>query len=495
MRRALLWWVAAGLLLVAGVGVLVGSTADVRRSATTAGSTPVRVSTAEPTGRGPVIVLVHGFSGSSAMMDPMASALSRAGFAVVAPDLPGHGANATPLVDGAVDAAVADAAGLADELADGGPVALVGHSMGAGAVTDWAVRNQAAATAAISLPDSARLPADPARPANLLLLWGSAEPQRFIDAGLTGLRRGYPQGEPGTTYGDAEEGDARRAQEIAGAEHISVIYRQQTFDEVAAWMSAGSEGSAPRGDARLVGVLLVLIGGMLAARPLLARPGEDASGAGAGVPGGQVPPSGGGASWRLLVLTGAALGAALGTAGLQALTDRVPVAVAGYLAGWFAVGALLLWGASHRKGARVGALRDLWWGALAGAVVSMAMALPARLSWAAYELTTVRWGVFLPLLAITGAWFWAEWRVVEGIGGWRRALLLVASRLVIVVVLLASVLLLGAPAFLSLTVPLLVPILLMLAILAGWARDPLAAAASQALPTALVVATTFPIVG
>jgi len=44
-------------------------------------------------------------------------------------------------------------------------------------------------------------------------------------------------------------------------------------------------------------------------------------------------------------------------------------------------------------------------------------------------------------------------------------------------------------------VPLLVPILLLFAVLAGWARDPLAAAAAQAVPTALVAATTFPIIG
>jgi hypothetical protein len=169
--------------------------------------------------------------------------------------------------------------------------------------------------------------------------------------------------------------------------------------------------------------------------------------------------------------------------------------VTGYLAGWFAVGALLLWVASRRTGPGLGDMRGLGWGALAGVVLSLAMALPARLSWAAYELVAVRWLVFLPLLVILGAWFWAEWRVIEGVSGRRRTVLLVAGRLVIVAVLLASVALLGAPGFLSLTVPLLVPILLLLAVLAGWARDPLAAGASQAIPTALVMATTFPIVG
>jgi len=429
------------------------------------------------------------------MMDPMASALSRAGFVVVAPDLPGHGRNAATLVDGVLDSAVTDSVSLAEELADGRPVALVGHSMGAGAVTDWAAKNSAAATVAISLPSAGDLPQDPARPANLLLLWGSAEQQRFADAALSGLRRGYPGGEPGRTYGDPEAGDARRAEQIAGAEHISVIYRQQTFEEVSQWLSFATDTPSPRGDARLAGVLLVLAAGIVAARPLLARsaaddPGEDTSdtdletvGKSRGMP------------RHLLILTGAAVGAALGAAAVQGVTERVPVAVAGYLAGWFAVGALLLWLASLRNGAgNIGTLRGLGWGALAGGILSLAMALPARLSWAAYELLPVRWLIVLPLLVIIGAWFWAEWRVVHGVRGWRRALLLIASRMIVVAVLLASISLLGAPSFLALTVPLLVPILLLLALLAGWARDPLAAAASQAIPIALVVATTFPLV-
>ena len=99
------------------------------------------------------------------------------------------------------------------------------------------------------------------------------------------------------------------------------------------------------------------------------------------------------------------------------------------------------------------------------------------------------------LLVVLGAWFWAESRVISGTRGWRRALVLVASRLIVVVALLAAVALLGAPGFLTLTVPLVVPILLLLAILGGWARDPAAAAASQAVPLALAMATIFPLIG
>jgi hypothetical protein len=41
----------------------------------------------------------------------------------------------------------------------------------------------------------------------------------------------------------------------------------------------------------------------------------------------------------------------------------------------------------------------------------------------------------------------------------------------------------------------MVPILAVLGVVAWWARDPLAAAAAQAIPLALTVATTFPLLG
>lgn len=476
------WVGAAAVFVVAGVVVLLGSSGDVARSSSVAGSTPIRVVSPEGEVRAPAIVLAHGFSGSAAMMDPMASALARAGHVVVMPELPGHGANAAPLEDGALDPAVGDAVTAAAELT-GLPVAVVGHSMGAGAVTAWATDNPTEATVAISLPSAEDLPEDPGRPRNLLVLWGSAEPSRFSDAALAALQSGYPDAEPGSTYGDPEQGTARRAVEIAGAEHISVIYRQQSFEEVAAWLGGGQ----PRGDARMIGVLLVLVGGVLATRPLLAAAGGGDPGVGPGS-------ASAGIGRSLAVLAGAAVAAGLGAAALQPLTDQVPVAVTGYLLGWFAVGAVVLVVFARRGGGPRGTLRALGWGVLAGGVLSLAMALPARLTWAAYALVGPRPWVFAVLLVVLGAWFWAESRLIAGTRGWRRAAVLVGSRIIVVVALLAAVVLLGAPGFLTLTVPLVVPILLLLAILGGWARDPAAAAGAQAIPLALAMATTFPLV-
>jgi dienelactone hydrolase len=485
------------VLIAAGAALLLGATRDVPRSTAAAGSTPVRVLEPVGTPAAPAVVLAHGFSGAAAMMDPLGSVLARAGHLVVMPDLPGHGGNAAPLADGALEPAIAEAVALAAERT-GQPVAVVGHSMGAGAVTRWATAadpeaGDPAATVAISLPSAEDLPADPARPRNLLLLWGSAEQARFVDAAVRGLQVAHPEAEPGDTVGSFADGTARRAAQIAGAEHIGVLYRAQTSREVAAWVQApfaSAAGAAPVapaaatplvGDGRWLGLLLVLLGGLLATRPILARTPVAAA------PARLVPTLG----WFAL----AALAAGLGGLLLQGLGERVPVAVVGYLLAWFGVGAAVLAVAAGRRRAPAGSRRGLVMGAVAGAVLAACLALPARLTWAAFTLVGVRWVVLAVLLVALVAWFWAEARLVLGLAGLRRAASLVASRVVVVAGLLGAVLLLGAPGFLTLTVPLMVPILALLGVVAWWSRDPLAAGAAQAVPLALTVATTFPILG
>jgi pimeloyl-ACP methyl ester carboxylesterase len=489
-------------LVLAGLGavVLVGAQDDLRRTTAMAGATPVRILTAEgagPPGPGtagtssPAIVLAHGFSGSAAMMDPLGSALARAGHVVVLPDLPGHAGNPAALAEGRLEAAIDDAVALAADLT-GQPVAVVGHSMGAGAVTRWATEHQAgpdgsgpdlpAATVAISLPSAQDLPADPGRPRNLLLLWGSAEQPRFVDAALAALALGYPDAEPGTTYGDPAAGTARRAVEIAGAEHVAVIYRAQTGAEIAAWI--GSRGT-PAGDARFVGLLLVLAGAVVAAVAIVREP-RSRSGQGS------APQASGAATLGLLAL--AMLAGVLGARLLQPLGERIPVAVAGYLAAWFAWGALVLLAAARRRRAPMGSSVGLLRGVLAGMVLSAGLALPARSTWAAFVLGGPRWWVLFVLLAVLAAWCWGEAALLGWATGWRRAGLLAASRVLIVVGLLGAVALLGAPGFLTLTVPLMIPLLAVLGVVAHAARDPLAAASAQALPLALAIASTFPMV-
>ncbi len=88
------------------------------------------------TGTGPVILLVHGMAGSSAMWLDIIPELSKH-FTVVAPDLPGHGASAKPRGDYSLGAF---ATVLRDLLMSAGHerATVVGQSLGGGIVMQFA---------------------------------------------------------------------------------------------------------------------------------------------------------------------------------------------------------------------------------------------------------------------------------------------------------------------------------------------------------------------
>jgi pimeloyl-ACP methyl ester carboxylesterase len=76
----------------------------------------------------PTIILVHGAWLDASCWQPVATELRAAGFAVRTPDLPGHGADATPLSGQTLEAYAACIAREVD--AAPSPVVLVGHSLG-----------------------------------------------------------------------------------------------------------------------------------------------------------------------------------------------------------------------------------------------------------------------------------------------------------------------------------------------------------------------------
>jgi len=126
-------------------------------------------------------------------------------------------------------------------------------------------------------------------------------------------------------------------------------------------------------------------------------------------------------------------------------------------------------------------------------VVVVALALVGRETWSAFELVGDRrsWLLVFELAFI--AWFWADDRLV-GARWW----LALVTRVVAVVVLLASVVVLGAPGFLTLLVPLMAVVLGLLVVygqsVTRRARLPWAAAVVQGVPLAYLVVTTFPLV-
>ncbi|TDO31773.1 serine aminopeptidase S33 family [Paractinoplanes brasiliensis] len=214
---------------------------------------------------GPGVVVAHGFAGSARLMRQFGDTLVTRGYTVVLPDLDGHGASTRDPVDlqHDLDVAVTHLSGLPS--VDPARTALVGHSMGAAAVTTYAATHPSiAATVAISLPGSNAV--TPSRPSRLLMLVGQLEFPGFhqtVERALAGA------------------GSDRQAATVPGVEHISILYAARTHRLTADWLDTtfGRTPSTPGLPSPLrrlasSGVLLLglLLGFVPITRALLGRP-------------------------------------------------------------------------------------------------------------------------------------------------------------------------------------------------------------------------------
>ncbi|WP_328380837.1 alpha/beta fold hydrolase [Micromonospora zamorensis] len=483
-RTAVLFAVLAAVAAGLGTLVLVRADAGLTARQVTVGGVPmteVRAGPPTPGVRRPGVVIAHGFAGSAQLMRPIADTVARRGAVALLFDFAGHGANPARLpgagsntsaatLDADLDAAVGYLRSRPDVDADG--IVLVGHSMGAGAVTRYATGHpEIARTVAISLPEAGELP--PGRPTELLLIVGGAEFPAFRRAADDAARRGASTGR-------------RSAVVVPGVEHISVLFAARTHREIADWLPGGDGTTRPRPIARLAGAALLMFAFGIGVVPLAAlllprratghRPTDPPSGREPDAPAPTDSPalSGDRVPFGGLLLFGlAALAAVVGAAVAAVLpTARLPLAVGDHVAGFLLVtGVLLVAGqrwlpgwfgvsqpppgtpvsASRRATART-AVATL---ALTGYAV-LAVALPIHLGLTSALPVGARWWL-LPLVAGTCLLFLLGVELVAA-GRTGRHLLVVA---VTVVVLTASTMVGLAPGFVVLVVPLF-------ALLLGW---------------------------
>ena len=275
--RPLARWIVAGLALLAVAIALLALTreeAGIDRTPLRIGETPAMLYTAAGAPPGPLVVVAHGFAGSRQFMEGFSLTLARAGYAVLAYDLMGHGRNPVPM-SGDVGAIEGTTTLLMDELARviaagqarpevGSGLALVAHSM----ATDLIVREAARRTdvdalVAVSMYSEAVTPDAPQR---LLMITGQAEPhlRAFALGALQSVDAGTDEGDT------AANGPLlRRAVVAPGVEHVGVLYSRTTLTETRAWLDAAfdrqSEGPvAQRGP----WVALLLAGLVALAWPL-----------------------------------------------------------------------------------------------------------------------------------------------------------------------------------------------------------------------------------
>jgi dienelactone hydrolase len=237
--------------------------------------------------RPPAVVLAHGFAGDRIVMSSLARRLAQNGYAVLAIDLRGHGANRNPFPDGRArpDWLSQDLFAAVEYLrgspyVDGSRIALMGHSMGAAAALDFATRDSGIdGVVAIS---GAQTLTGPYRPPNVLFLDASADPAalRGRVAALAGQLAGVDPAEDGKTYGDLAHGTAVRLEEVPGADHLTIIFSTSAASRILQWLDAVfrvDPSSAPPADlsdprlpplaGAMAGALVLLAGvGFLAGR-------------------------------------------------------------------------------------------------------------------------------------------------------------------------------------------------------------------------------------
>ena len=197
----------------------------------------------EPPGPGngpPAVLLVHGYSSDRVAMSILARRLAGAGYGVLAIDVRGHGTNPRGFAQDPEGANLfEDLSAAADWLrasswVDGTRLAVMGHSMGAGAALRFAERD-VGVDAAIMISGGWAL-LGPLRPPNALFIYASGDPEH-IRGGSERLATRLA----GAESGSFRARDAVRAVELPGNDHTTILWSTTAAREIVAWLDASFE--------------------------------------------------------------------------------------------------------------------------------------------------------------------------------------------------------------------------------------------------------------
>ncbi len=235
--RPLAKTLVALVLIGLSVWVLEGARSGVEVTRSTVGETPV-TSFAEPGADGPVVVVAHGFAGSSQMMQGYALPLARAGYRVHAFDFLGHGRHPVPMsgdvtaAEGTTRLLVDQTAAVIDAVASGeAPVALLGHSMATDVLVRVAAERGDVGPLVLLSAFSQEITAT--RPETLLLVTGAWEPG-LRGFALEAARMVDPEAEEGETVTTGEV--TRRAVVAPFTEHVSILHSRVARMEALDWL-------------------------------------------------------------------------------------------------------------------------------------------------------------------------------------------------------------------------------------------------------------------
>jgi dienelactone hydrolase len=300
----------------------------------------------------PLVVVAHGFAGSTQLMQAFSLTLARAGYAVLAFDFEGHGRNPVPMsgdptrIDGTTRLLVEETqrvidAGLALPGMDG-RVALLGHSMASDVVVRTGIADpRVGAVVAVSMFSQAVTPTEPER---LLAITGAWE--GFLrTAALDAARLVDAAAEEDETVMSGPT--LRRAAVAPHVEHVGVLYSETSLREAQAWLDAAFGRDATLAPARIGPWIALLMASLVAlAWPLAALLPD------------RHPPAHP-VSLRAYALALALPAIAAPLIATQVQIRLLPVLVADYLALHLALQGFLQIGLLYRAGVRFGPLRPV----------------------------------------------------------------------------------------------------------------------------------------
>lgn len=509
-RRVRLALVAIALVLaVAGARGLAASRTGLERTLVSVDGIPVELITPAARAGGPLpgVVVVHGFSGSRQLMYGIAQSIARNGYAAAVVDLPGHGQNPARMAmqpgrpSGFDDPLSRVATWLRVQPGvDGKRIALVGHSMGAGAVLRFAAGEPGVlATVAISAGLAPRGPVPANGPRNVLAMAGAWEFPNVLGACRAIVTASYPQADPMQRQGTWADGTARQCVVVPGVEHIGVLFSGPAATTAIRWLDAALDVHSPGRSVdtaipMLPALLLhgaatvcfLLLAGGLFPRPAATTPGEEAR----PLPSLAVP----------AIVVAAALVAAVVMRGVP--SGWLPLLTADYLCGFFGitgVGTALAVRAAGRPVAHPLPSTAVAWRVIPLATVVLGLfGLVAQLSWLNLLLVGPRRWL---AVAVFPAWL-AYFLSLDALLRTRPAREYLAwwagSAVLTMAVIVGAVFTLRAPFFLLLLGPALLPVLLWLGVhghgLRARTRSPWPAAFVAAALVAWLMAAVFPLV-
>lgn len=208
----------------------------------------------------PGVLVAHGYSGSKQLMLTYGHVLARSGYAVMLWDWNGHGANPNRLQNDSLRRNLETAwnAIAQQPEVDATRLAVLGHSMGSGAVMNAAIAhpNDFLATVAVS-PTGATVTPD--RPRNLQLQAGSWE-GGFIRNAERILQQA------GGTNSDVATGRGREFVLVPNVEHITILFNSVSHQAARQWLDRtfGSQQQSQYVDRRMLWQAVHLVGWLIA---------------------------------------------------------------------------------------------------------------------------------------------------------------------------------------------------------------------------------------